>query len=453
MAEQSERMMGDVSIQAITLDNDGAQPRAHSVTRSSSLSRAQPHPQPQSQSESLSQSEPLSASYSSPSPSCALPMPLGEAAAVVCDERPIRPDTTTDTDTDNDTDTATDTELRLQRATFTAQLLSLLHEERDDYDGMEERVVRVAGVILQYEKRLASGHPQPSLIDVNLIDSSSGRDVVMGLSELELALHKLEQRLQLVIRYLLRRCIYPHIFTALAGDGYDVTRKDEVGWSAFTLLMDGFQIGRHVHPATDTDTDAYTYSDSDSDPLYRLVECLLQLGANVEERNPRTLWTPLMTQVWSDNASGMQLLLTHGADVNAQDTHGNTFLHQLVFYQNDAKLRQLCVESENHMMKVDYTIENNEGETAIQMAERRDAHAQLGDMMRKQQAKAKEIATLLKQQRDKQRQFILDAIDPYLMPDLAAIIVSYFYSKDKNQPERIGTSTHNAESESGGVRV
>jgi len=84
---------------------------------------------------------------------------------------------------------------------------------------------------------------------------------------------------------------------------YNAKRKDKEGWSAFTLVTTRFVLSRGTS-------------------LFCIAERLLQLGADVDERNPATGATPLVMQSWRssmEDASGLQLLLRYGADVNAQD--------------------------------------------------------------------------------------------------------------------------------------
>jgi len=97
--------------------------------------------------------------------------------------------------------------------------------------------------------------------------------------------------------------------------GYDAKRKDKEGWTALTRLTHHFTLGH----------DASTY---------RIAERLLELGANVNERHPDDGATPLILEASSVNtyeASGLQLLLKYGADVNAKNIDSDTFLHFLVY--------------------------------------------------------------------------------------------------------------------------
>jgi len=201
-----------------------------------------------------------------------------------------------------------------------------------------------------------------------------------------------------------------HAQTARAGE-YGVKRKDKDGWTAFTLLAS-----------------CWIFKEGNSS--YILAERLLHLGASVDERAPTNGATPLITQAWTvklENASGLQLLLRYGADVNAQRKDGYTCIHHLVGYQKLSVLRQLYTESQNHMMAVDYTIKNNKQETALQMAERVYAESVDGEGKRR----AKEIMFLLHLQhtlwQEEFSSFILCSLDPHLIPDVASMIVSYIH--------------------------
>jgi len=175
-----------------------------------------------------------------------------------------------------------------------------------------------------------------------------------------------------------------------------------------------------------------------------VTEALLQLGANVDERHPTNGATSLIMQAWSPilkEASGLQLLLRYGADVNAKDKHGDTFLHALVWRQNLDVLRRLYAENQNEMTAIDYSINNNNGETAVNFAQK--LHQEATDGKAKQ--RADEIAALLQLQHDFQSRrlppFILSALDPHLIPDLAAIVVSYMYAHPHPTPSSSSPSS------------
>jgi len=67
---------------------------------------------------------------------------------------------------------------RSQSIAFTAQLLTLL----SDTGNIVDRLKRVAELMEEDEQRMEDG--QPPLIDLNLADPTTGRDVIMGSTQL-----------------------------------------------------------------------------------------------------------------------------------------------------------------------------------------------------------------------------------------------------------------------------
>jgi len=276
------------------------------------------------------------------------------------------------------------------------------------------RVEQAAELMEEDMKRIESG--EPSLIDLNLAAPTTGLDVIMGTIQLcedawdPASTLSEEQRTE--ARKQLRTVTWPYILKRLGDGEYDVKRKDKEGWTALTLL-------------------AYCFILQPDAVIYRIAECLLKLGANVNERDPTYGATPLVMQAWMKkvkNAYGLQLLLRYGADVNAQRKDGNTFLHDLAILQNFPALRQLYTESQTEMMAIDYSLKNNNGETALQLAQLMHQQATGGEAI----DAANEIVTLLECHSHYQSQrlppFILSALEPHLIPDLASIIVSYMHA-------------------------
>jgi ankyrin repeat protein len=59
-----------------------------------------------------------------------------------------------------------------------------------------------------------------------------------------------------------------------------------------------------------------------------VVELLLSHGADVNAKDNKLGYTPLHWAVRADNKDVAELLLSHGADVNAKNKHGETPLHK-----------------------------------------------------------------------------------------------------------------------------
>lgn len=57
-----------------------------------------------------------------------------------------------------------------------------------------------------------------------------------------------------------------------------------------------------------------------------VIKALVDAGANVNERDPDSISTPLMEAVREEDVATVNLLLRHGADVNATDVQGGTAL-------------------------------------------------------------------------------------------------------------------------------
>jgi len=272
--------------------------------------------------------------------------------------------------------------------------------------------MREVAEMMEDKKRMENG--QPSLLDLNLVDPTTGRDVVMGSTQLSRnALNSaspLSQEQRTEAWKQLTTVIWPHILKRLVKGGYDVKRKDKKGWTALTLLTSRWVLDKGSAPCL-------------------LAECLLKLGANVNERNPEYGGTPLIMQACVEklkSVCGLQLLLRYGADVNQQSNNGDTFIHWLVRAQNLPVLRQLYMESQNHMMAIDYTVKNHDQETAIQLAERACTEAESDE----EELTLKEMWMLLQIQHDLWKQ----QVPPYihsllqhsiLLPDLASIVTSY----------------------------
>jgi len=303
---------------------------------------------------------------------------------------------------------------RAQKIAFTTQLLATLS---DAYVGkssneLMNRVRRVVELMEEDQKRMEEDG-QPSLIDLNLADPTTGRDIPMGCIELHwltLPPCELNEEQRKESHKLFTASIHPYILKRLNDGEYDVQRKDAEGWTTLTPLARRFILDG------DTSIDG-------------MAECLSKVGANVDEKNPTTGATPLIMQAgWVNtrDACGLQFLLNYGADVNARSNVGDTFMHWLVRQQNLPVLRRLYAESANHMLAIDYTIKNDNQETALEMAERKHREGVNG----RAKKKAHEVMMLIQLQHDLWRQQVPPYIHSllqhsFLLPDLATIVTSY----------------------------
>lgn len=118
-----------------------------------------------------------------------------------------------------------------------------------------------------------------------------------------------------------------------------------------------------------TDADGYT-------PLHRAsygghIDCakyLLKRGANVNARTTDD-WTPLHCAVRWNNIDVAEYLIRHGADVNAKSNGGNTPLHIVA---SNGRFSITCdiIQLLLYNPVCDYTIKNNSGDTAYDIAKR-----------------------------------------------------------------------------------
>lgn len=118
-----------------------------------------------------------------------------------------------------------------------------------------------------------------------------------------------------------------------------------------------------------TDSDGYT-------PLHRAsysgnkdcVNYLLKYGANIEAKTDEG-WTPLHCAVRWNNVVVADHLIRKGANVNATSKGGNTPLHIVASngcYSVTCDIIQLLL----YHPDCDYTIKNNSGDTAYDIAKR-----------------------------------------------------------------------------------
>ncbi|XP_066918341.1 ankyrin repeat domain-containing protein 17-like [Clytia hemisphaerica] len=84
--------------------------------------------------------------------------------------------------------------------------------------------------------------------------------------------------------------------------------------------------GRSVHEPTDEGESLLSLACSAG--YYELVQVLLAMNANVEDRGSKGDCTPLIEAASNGFVDIVKLLLQHGANVNAQSSAGNTSLHK-----------------------------------------------------------------------------------------------------------------------------
>lgn len=101
----------------------------------------------------------------------------------------------------------------------------------------------------------------------------------------------------------------------------------------------------------------------------RLAQAFITRGVSVHARNKRSR-TPLLVYAATSgkdmrSANGLRLLLTHGADLNAQDDDGDGLLHHLARGQALGVLEDMCTGGGAGL---DYALLNSAGQTAADLA-------------------------------------------------------------------------------------
>ncbi|MFV0269106.1 MAG: ankyrin repeat domain-containing protein [Draconibacterium sp.] len=90
------------------------------------------------------------------------------------------------------------------------------------------------------------------------------------------------------------------------------------------------------------------------------VEILIQSRANVDEREPASGSSPLMTAALFGRTEIVQKLLDAGADINHQNNDGSTALHTAAFFCHPEITKRLLAAS------TDRSIRNKAGSTALE---------------------------------------------------------------------------------------
>jgi hypothetical protein len=95
-----------------------------------------------------------------------------------------------------------------------------------------------------------------------------------------------------------------------------------------------------------------------------VVDYLIQNGANINEPENRHGLTPLMYAIPVNNRAIVELLLTKGADINAQNIVGTTALWGAVANNNSAMVELLLAKGAN------VNVTHKDGSTLLNVAER-----------------------------------------------------------------------------------
>ena len=106
---------------------------------------------------------------------------------------------------------------------------------------------------------------------------------------------------------------------------------------------------------------------------FKLFKLLIDRGVSVHARNHAGR-TPLLQRGAKCNSEshhsndGMRLLLSHGADLNAQDGDGNGLLHLMILCGAAAETRLTDLLGGGGVAHFDYALRNNAGQTAVDLA-------------------------------------------------------------------------------------
>jgi len=335
---------------------------------------------------------------------------------------------------------------RRNRIWFRQQILSELRAASNPIARRHDRYVTYVPVAIDRALMVIAvdeliSH-QLSFIVLNQIQDENGNDVLFKLLDLHRYFHRIyavgrhcpasERRAAADAMKLIESKVWPQVMRLLGepgmdsgGSGYDVMRTDRYGRTA-------------LHYAFDLPV-------SKGSTVYRVVERLLQLGANVDALD-RYGKTPVMYYIrWGmhqqlSNLALIQLLLDYGGEshINHQVEGGMTLIHLVVAYAEIDLLREMYERLPHHMSAIDYTLTSDDicdcpPQTLIQLASlcATGEYEYVHEPERYQ-----EILDLLLSEREKQYGVIRSLLHRHTplkcnnMTDLSTIVFSYIAAAD-----------------------
>ena len=157
--------------------------------------------------------------------------------------------------------------------------------------------------------------------------------------------------------------------------------------------------------------------------LYRLTEALIQHGVDIHQRNKQGRTVALchahMLRSQHKYACTLHSLLRHGADINAQDSNGDTLLHYFIRNQAVDVLRELLDVGASGL---DLFVLNNAGHAPADLAAIK--HAEKPDDNKRSQIH-RIIRAQVQVWRSRIRPAVLSALGEPLIPDLAKLVLGY----------------------------
>jgi len=378
-----------------------------------------------------------------------------------------------------------DDEYRQQRSSFTSNLInevSLLpsSDVHRWYVPTEEEVTKMLVAMQRIVRTVEEDRNRPpaqSLINLNQIESTSGRDllqlVIDRYAKVRNSCHQIQQQRQADAQKGKSKSKSKDKDKSGADKDKDLTHEetaqtlesfDSVVWSRFFQLLD-LTAGddEHRYDATRKDLDGHTallllckigdwtVPDSRSNSIdLQLAERLLKLGADVHARTPHKAGyggnhTPLtlipQRPITVESIHIIKLLLLHGADPNAREgAHKDTFMHSIIAQLNFAVLQRLYNDKALHsaMSAIDYTSRPqhpSSGSLRGSTLTSAIRHILAGAQSNTERKRAEKVQTLLLQQCVKQYEEVKKQLDQhwgahtygrfFLPPDLRQIILEY----------------------------